>query len=86
MNVKQSINNVFNKAFGIIPSDFSNLQIGDVYSIKKSFSPPMPRIDRLRIRFTDVYGNPYDFQNKEHLLEFAFYSHKNIRKYNAYIS
>lgn len=86
MNVKVSFNNIFNKAFGIIPQNLSDYTVGDVYSIKKVFNPPNARIDKLRIRFTDVNGFPYDFQNKDHLLEFEFLSHKNIRKYHAYVS
>jgi hypothetical protein len=64
MNVKVSATNVFNKAFGILPEAWTDRQIGDIYMIKKTFNPPVPRIDKLRIRFTDIYGNPYDFQNK----------------------
>lgn len=86
MYVKSSMNNVFNRAYGVIPQKMVDYTIGDVYSIKKVFNPPVPRIDKLRIRFYDIYGNPYDFQNQDHVLEFAFESHKNIRKYQAYTS
>lgn len=86
MYVKSSANNVFNKAYGLIPQNLYDHTIGDVYSMKKVFNPPLARIDKLRIRFFDIYGNPYDFQNKDHVLEFTFDSHKNIRKYQAYVS
>lgn len=85
MYVKTSANNVFNRAYGLIPQQLIDHTIGDVYSIKKVFPQPVPRIDKLRIRFSDIYGNPYDFQNKDHILEFSFNSHKNIRKYQAYV-
>jgi len=84
MPVKVSNNNVLNKAFAVLPPQLNNVLTSDIYSIKKSFNPPMGRIDKLRIRFQDVNGQPYDFQNRDHLLEFAFESHKNIRKYQAY--
>jgi hypothetical protein len=86
MNVRVSNNNTLNKAFGIIPKNYNNIQTTDKYTIKKVFNPPVGRIDKLHIKFHDVYGNPYDFQNRDHILEFAFESHKNIRKYQAYLS
>ena len=86
MNVKQSANNVFNKSFGIIPDKFVDKQLGDVYSVKKTFNPPLARIDRLHIRFQDIWGNKYDFQNRDHILEFNFESQRNIRKYQSFIA
>lgn len=86
MPVKVSNNNVLNKAFAVLPHHLHNALTSDTYSIKKTFNPPMGRIDKLRIRFQDINGNPYDFQNRDHILEFTFESHKNIRKYQAYTS
>lgn len=86
MNVKVSNNNIFNKAFAVIPQNLNDIRTSDIFTIKKNFNPPMGRIERMHIRFNDIHGNPYDFQNRDHILEFAFESHKNIRKYNAYLS
>jgi hypothetical protein len=86
MNVKLSNNNVFNKAYGILAQNQKDTMASDTYTIKKHFNPPMPRIDKLHIRFTDINGNPYDFQNIDHFLEFSFESHTNIRKYHTYLT
>lgn len=84
MNVKVSNNNVFNKAFGVLLPNLGDMRTADTYTVKKNFNPPVARMEKLRIRFLDIYGNPYDFQNKDHILEFQVDSHKNIRKYQAY--
>lgn len=86
MNVKVSNNNTFNKAFAIIPPKYNEIQTSDKFTIKKVFSPPLGRIDKLHIKMQDIHGHPYDFQNKDHLLEFVFESHRNIRKYQTYLS
>lgn len=84
MQVKVSNNNIFNKAFGILPQNLSKIRTADTYTVKKTFNPPLARLDKMRIRFQDIDGNPYDFQNRDHILEFSVDSHKNIRKYQAY--
>lgn len=72
-----------NKCFAIIPSVYRNLNISDNAEITKVFSPPIPKLSRLMIKFFDRYGNPYDFQNTEHRFEIILTSHKQPRKYNS---
>lgn len=61
-------------AFAIIPvrgeintidSNNENI-IGNI----KYFNPPLPRLQKLRLKFLDRYGNPYNFQGRDHLLHF----------------
>lgn len=80
-----SVNSVVNKSFGVIPSVSDDINIkGHNYQIRKNFNPPTPRLAKLRIRFKDINGNLYDFQNHDHRLEFVFEGYKQIRKYNSY--
>jgi hypothetical protein len=72
---------VLNKAFATIPKSYSNINLVDEFDIFKSFNPPIGRLSRLRIRFTDKFGNPYDFQGFDHRFELLFTSFKQRRKY-----
>jgi hypothetical protein len=49
--------------------------------IKKSFNPPQARLARIRLSFYDVYGNLYDFQNQDHVIEFNIELFKMQRRY-----
>lgn len=53
--------------------------------IKKHFNPIIARLTKLSISFTDYYGNPYDFHNKDHRLEIVFESKKILTKYSAFV-
>lgn len=53
--------------------------------IKKYFNPPIGRMARISITFKDYYGNPYNFRNKEHVIEILFESRKNLNKYAHYV-
>jgi len=44
----------------------------DRSQVRYAFEPAIPRMNRLRIRFTGYDGLPYDFQNQEHRLELVF--------------
>lgn len=72
---------VLNKAFATIPKSYNNINLVDEFKIFKSFNPPIGRLSRLRIRFTDKFGNPYDFQGFDHRFEIQFTSFKQRRKY-----
>eukprot|EP00873_Tetraselmis_striata_P033733 jgi/Tetstr1/453997/TSEL_040916.t1 len=39
---------------------------------EKHFHPPLARIDRLRVRVVDYYGNTVDFDNREHRIDLQF--------------
>lgn len=36
---------------------------------EKHFYPPLSRLNRLRVRIVDHYGNPVDFDNREHRID-----------------
>ena len=76
-----SENTSTNKCFAIIKKDDLDSKYMDI-TYKKYYNPPIPAMRTLRISFTDYDGNPYDFQNKDHLIELKFVCFKNQRKYN----
>lgn len=75
-----------NKCFAIIPTVYRNLNMSDNAEVTKVFSPPIPKLSKLMVKFFDRYGNPYDFQNNEHRFEIILTSHKQPRKYNSIFS
>lgn len=77
----KSIDRDLNKSFAIIPKNYSTLNICDEFAIEKFFSPPIARMTKLRVRFYDRFGNPYDFQNMDHRFEILVTSFKQRRKY-----
>lgn len=80
-SVNFSENNPTHKSFAIIKKDdLDNKYIDSNY--KKFFNPPIPSMAKLRISFKDYYGQLYDFQNQDHLIELMFCCFKNQRKYN----
>lgn len=79
----QSPSNELDRCFAVIPSSYNQLSFSDHPDLRKTFSPPIPRMTRLIIRFFDRYGNPYDFQNIEHRFELQLQSNKQARKYNS---
>ena len=40
----------------------------------KYFSPPKGKLEKLSIRWSDYDGNLYNFNGREHFLEFAVYT------------
>lgn len=80
-DVVKSIDRELNKSFAMIPKRFSSLNIGDEAEIIKSFSPPLGKLVKLRIKLYDKFGNLYDFQNMDHRFELLITSYKQRRKY-----
>lgn len=39
---------------------------------EKYFHPPLSRVNRLRIKITDYYGNPIDFDNRDNRIDLQF--------------
>lgn len=77
----KSVDRDLNKSFAIIPKNYNNLNICDEFGIEKFFSPPIPRMTKIRVRLYDRFGNPYDFQNMDHRFEILVTSFKQRRKY-----
>jgi hypothetical protein len=72
-----------NKSFAILTDKISNINFEDDPNIIKTFNPPIPRLPKIRVTFFDRYGNPYDFNNKDHRFELLFTGHKQRRKYHS---
>lgn len=54
--------------------------------IEKYFNPPLGTLDRLRIKFLTADGNLYDFNGKDHVLEFEIITLNSPGKYNTLIT
>lgn len=80
-DINKSNNNTLNKSFAIIMNNYSSMNISDDPQIVKRFSPPLSRLTKLRIKFYDRFGNPYDFNGLDHRFELLFESFKQKRKY-----
>lgn len=80
-DLNRSSGNTLHRTFAVVTENYSNLNIADSPKIIKRFTPPIPRLARITIKFTDRFGNPYDFQNMDHCIELDFESYKQKRKY-----
>lgn len=80
-DTNKSVYNLLAKSFAIIPKKYTDLNISDKSQIIKTFSPSIPRLNKLRVKFYDPYGNLYDFQNHDHRYELVFTSFKQKRRY-----
>lgn len=80
--LNKGISNTMNKSFALIRENYSSLNISEDSKNIKRFNPILKRLSRLHIQFFDRYGNPYDFQNAEHILELLFTSYKQKTQYN----
>ena len=79
-SVNFSENTSTHKSFALIKrDDIENKFIDSNYV--KHYNPPIPAMTTLDISFTDYYGELYDFQNQDHLIELKFCCFKNQRKY-----
>jgi hypothetical protein len=78
VNVYEGSNNIFKKITSIIGNELSSSLL---HFIKKSFSPPISRLNKLKIQFLNYYGCGYDFQNRDHRIEFIFESRKHPNKF-----
>ena len=80
-SINNSTNPVLHKSTALIgQQDVDNLRT--LQPIKKYFNPIIARLTKLNISFTDYYGNPYDFHNKDHRLEIVLESKKILTKYS----
>lgn len=69
---------VFNRSYAVL---HKNMYESNNRVIKKTFNPPQARLARIRLTFFDVYGNLYDFQNHDHIIEFNIELFKMQRRY-----
>ena len=79
-NVK-SANSPTNNAFAVIDKSLTQSSGDDRPIAKKYFNPPLPFLQRLKVRFIDYYGNPYEFADEEHCFTLKLECMKNSSKY-----
>lgn len=80
-DVNKSNGNVLHRTFAVITKNYWDINFSDDPKIIKTFTPPIPRLARVKVTFVDRFGNPYDFQNYDHRIELLFASYKQKRKY-----
>jgi hypothetical protein len=80
-DINKSTNNQLLKSFALLSPTMNSTQVASDQQVKKRFSPPLARLHKLRIKFYDRFGNPYDFQNSDHYFQILFESYKQKRKY-----
>lgn len=86
-DILKSNNNDIHRTTAIIIDNYSNINMGDTPHLIKKFTPPISRLSRIKVSFTDKFGNPYDFQNMDHRIELIFKSFTQKRKYqNLFIN
>lgn len=82
-SVNTGIATNINRSFALISKTTQDDNMNISEPIQKFFNPPIAKLTRIRLRFTDYYGNLYDFQNVEHRIEMQLESLKNCRKYQG---
>jgi hypothetical protein len=80
-DINKSNSVILQKTFAILGQSYNDLSIANNPRIVKYFTPPIPRLLKLKLTFYDRFGNLYDFQNIDHRIELQFVSHKQKRKY-----
>jgi len=60
------------RAFAIIPRENPSIAVDDMFPFRKNWTPPLARVARIRMSFTDPDGQPYDFQNQDHRIDILF--------------
>lgn len=67
-----SASQTLNRAFAILKPGRNDM---DACPYEKRWAAPVSRLSRFHVEFVDAYsGNPYDFQNQDHRLEFVIES------------
>ena len=67
-----SVSEPIDRTFAVIPVAWDvNVQPSGETFVKR-WAPPLGRVGRLVLEFTDAYGLPYDFQNQDHRIELTF--------------
>jgi hypothetical protein len=75
MDVNQSTSDVVDKSFGLIYRnacypEYTKATYYDEDKMKKTFTPALRRLNKIKVRVTDYDGVPYDFHNQDHRMEF----------------
>jgi hypothetical protein len=75
LDVNHSTSDAVDKSFALIYRnacypEYTKVSYYDDDKMKKTFIPPLRRLNKIKVRVTDYDGNPYDFQNQDHRMEF----------------
>lgn len=70
---------VFNKSFALIND--GHYSLNDSFNIKKYCNPSISRMNELRVKFYDKFGNLMEFDNVDHHFELIFTTSKQKIKY-----
>lgn len=63
-----SASQTLNRAFAVLSPGTNDMRTTCPYV--KHWVSPVSRVSRVHVEFVDVFGEPYDFQNQDHRLEF----------------
>ena len=85
-DVNKSNSNTLHRTTAILGEPYVRLSLADIPNVVKRFSPTIPRLARIKVTFTDRFGNLYDFQNIDHRVDIVFTSFKQKRKYQNIFS
>ncbi len=85
----KNMDNSFGVIFFLVPHGSNNVIVNGSLprrGIETYFNPPLAKLDRLRIKFLTKDGNLYDFNGRDHALEFDIISLNQPGKYNTLIT
>jgi hypothetical protein len=85
----KDVDNSYGVIFFTVPQNANNVIVnGDLprLGIQKYFNPPLSTLDRLRIRFLKPDGSLYDFNGRDHALEFEVITLNAPGKYNTLLT
>lgn len=85
----KDVDNAYGVIFFTVPQNSNNVIVnGDLprTGIQKYFNPPLSKLDRLRIRFLKPNGKLYDFNGRDHALEFEIITLNSPGKYNTLLT
>ncbi len=67
-----STTQAIDRSFALIPITPMLSINNDDESYMKRWNPPLARVARIHLEFTNADGSPYDFQNQDHRVELVF--------------
>lgn len=83
-NVNKSIDNCVNKSFACINKNQSTYLVA-TNVVKKYFTQPLSKLNKLTIKCYDNEGNPYDFSNMDFKIEILLTCFKHPLTYQTFI-
>lgn len=64
-----SASQTLNRAFAVLSPGTNDMETSFPYV--KQWVAPVSRVSRVHVEFVDLFGEPYDFQNQDHRIEFV---------------